>query len=307
MPNSNALEIKHANLETSSVSTNSNVRDSKARMKISRVMPDSTVIEELDNLAIEEPLEIRIGHYENGKLKHRAISITMRTPGSDFELATGFLFTEGIIQRRNQIENIKYCGDAKKPSNTVRVDLAPDTTLDFKKLERHFYTSSSCGVCGKSSLNALATGAQTIDSKDAFSVSESIIRMLPERLRNAQNVFDETGGLHAAGIFDQTGKLLELREDVGRHNALDKIIGTEFLKGSIPLSKRILFLSGRSSFELVQKAVMAQIPIIAAVSAPSSLAVDAAIEFGVTLLGFVRDDKFNIYSNGDRIINEASD
>lgn len=254
-----------------------------------------------DTLAVEEPLEIRLGINEKGEIHHQAISITMRTPGSDFQLAAGFLFTEGILKSKNQIAAIKHCGKFPAPQNTVRVDLQPKTEVNFKKLERHFYTTSSCGVCGKSSLEALATGASPISRKDFPQISSEIIHLLPEKLRAAQIIFDQTGGLHAAALFDSNGYLMDVREDVGRHNAVDKLIGERFLQGETPLDDKILFLSGRASFELVQKAVMAQIPIIAAVGAPSSLAVEAAREFNVTLLGFVRDNRFNVYTGIERI------
>ncbi len=283
----------------------SKVRDGKTPVVVDRVFPDSTVTTENDSLAIEEPLEIRLGYRENGKTKHKAVSITMRTPGADFELAAGFLFTEGIIKSPADVKDIKYCGKPDQPQNTVRVDLRESAHIDFKKLERHFYTTSSCGVCGKSSIEALNTGAQAVETNGFRVKSNFDVLSMPKILRESQSVFDETGGLHAAGLFDMDGNLLEIREDVGRHNAVDKLIGSQFLKKAIPVKEKILFLSGRASFELVQKAVMAQIPVIAAVSAPSSLAVEAARAFNVTLLGFVRDDKFNVYTGNERIINET--
>ncbi len=246
-----------------------------------------------DTLAVEEPLEIRLGF---GK-EHRAISITMRTPSNDAELAAGFLFTEGILTSPKQIKSIKHCGKFPNNQNTIRVDLAEKTEIDFKKLERNFYTTSSCGVCGKSSLEALTVaGAKKILAKDSPKISAEIIHSLPEKLRKNQAVFDETGGLHAAALFNFSGKLIDLKEDVGRHNAVDKLIGAQFLAGNLPLAENILFLSGRASFELVQKAVMAQIPVVCAVGAPSSLAVEAAREFNITLLGFVRERRFNVYN-----------
>jgi FdhD protein len=255
-----------------------------------------------DTLAVEEPLEIRIGLGKD----HRAISITMRTPGADKELAAGFLFTEGILESPAQIEQIKHCGKFPNNQNTIRVDLTENTTVDFKKLARNFYTTSSCGVCGKSSLEALTVaGAKKISDADIPPIPAEIIHLLPETLRRNQTVFAETGGLHAAGLFDPAGNLLDLREDVGRHNAVDKLIGAQFLAGRLPLSGKILFLSGRASFELVQKAVMAQIPVVAAVGAPSSLAVEAARDFNLTLLGFVREKRFNIYSGLEKFYQEA--
>lgn len=270
---------------------------------ILRVSTNISTISENDVLAVEEPLEIRLGFAENGKFTHRAVSITMRTPGSDFELAAGFLFTEGILESKNQIESIKHCGRFPNNRNTVRLDLIAESTVNLKKLERNFYTTSSCGVCGKTSLEALNTaGARKIVRRDLSKVSAATIHELPQKLRAAQKVFDKTGGLHAAALFDISGNLIDLREDVGRHNAVDKLTGAQFLADKLPLDDKILFLSGRASFELIQKAVMAQIPFVCAVGAPSSLAVEAARKFGITLLGFVRDNRFNIYTNFDGII-----
>jgi FdhD protein len=277
-----------------------------------------------DLLAVEEPLEIRLGFRENGKLTHRAISITMRTPGDDHALAAGFLFTEGIVEKRDQIADIRHCGistampakndalpngrvsarvagSSQTSTNTIRVDLPNGTEIDLKRLERHFYTSSSCGVCGKSSIEALRTGAKPL-ADDECTVSRDVIHSLPEKLRISQDIFDQTGGLHASALFRHNGDLDVVREDVGRHNALDKVIGEKFLAGRVPLSDRILMVSGRASFELVQKALMAGIPIIAAVGAPSSLAVELAREFGMTLIGFVRDGRFNVYAGGERVV-----
>ena len=270
------------------------------------VAKDNQIKIETDTLAVEEPLEIRLGISENGKLAHKAISITMRTPGSDAELAAGFLFTEGILESKNQIARIKHCGRFPANENTIRVDLQANVRVNLKKLERNFYTTSSCGVCGKTSLEALATGAKKISRNDYPKVAAKTIHQLPEKLRESQTVFDQTGGLHAAALFDAKGNLIDLREDVGRHNAVDKLVGAQFLKDALPLEDLILFLSGRASFELLQKAVMARIPIVCAVGAPSSLAVAAAREFDVTLLGFVRDKRFNIYNGRERIVGSES-
>ena len=278
------------------------VKSEKCSTEIRRVSKSDFSKTAIDTLAVEEPLEIRIGFYENNQQIHKAISITMRTPGNDFELAVGFLFTEGILQSKNQIEHIKHCGKFPNNQNTVRIDLTSEISIDFKKLERNFYTTSSCGICGKSSIEALETGAKPIKQNDFPQVSAEMIHKLPKKLRESQTVFDETGGLHAAALFDVAGNLIELREDVGRHNAVDKLIGKQFLEDEIPLVCKILFLSGRASFELIQKAVMAQIPIICAVGAPSSLAVEASRAFNVTLLGFVRDNRFNIYTGKQRIL-----
>jgi FdhD protein len=254
-----------------------------------------------DAVAVEEPLEIRLGRYEDGRLQHRPVSITMRTPGDDFELAAGFLFTEGILQSRQQVQEIHYCGRGKGLTNTLRVDLAAGVTVDVQRLERNFYTTSSCGVCGKTSIEALATGAVPVAPTDGFTIDARLIGELPARLQAQQDAFRSTGGLHASALFARDGELLALREDVGRHNALDKLVGARFLADALPANDAILFLSGRASFELLQKAVMAGIPVVCAVGAPSSLAIAAAREFGVTLLGFVRDDRFNVYAGEQRL------
>jgi FdhD protein len=231
----------------------------------------------------------------------------MRTPNDDFALAAGFLFTEGILQSKNQIASIKHCGKFPINQNTVRVDLTPETTVNLEKLERNFYTTSSCGVCGKTSLEALTVaGARKINRSDSPKVSANTINKLPNKLREAQAVFDATGGLHAAALFDASGNTLDLKEDIGRHNAVDKVIGTQFLEDNLPLGDKISVLSGRASFELLQKAVMARIPIVCAVGAPSSLAVEAAKNFNVTLLGFVRDGKFNVYHGFERLMLQES-
>ena len=264
----------------------------------------AVVPEHSDLLAVEEPLEIRIGFVSKGARMHQSISITMRTPGDDFALAAGFLFTESIISSADQIEGIRHCGKPAPGSelrNTVRVDLQSDVTVDLKRLERHFYTSSSCGVCGKTSIEALQMKACPVLRPGHPLVATSIIHQLPETLRTVQSVFDSTGGLHAAALFDRAGKLIAVCEDVGRHNALDKVIGKMMLERQVPLHDGVLLVSGRASFELVQKALMAGIPMLAAVGAPSSLAVQLAGEFGLTLLGFVRDGRFNIYTGESRI------
>jgi FdhD protein len=265
-----------------------------------------------DVLAVEEPLEIRIGFHKNGKLTHKPISITMRTPGDDAELAAGFLFTEGIIRHPDQVKHIRHCGlkigkgggiidrAAALNSNTIRIDLNDGVDVDLKSLERHFYTTSSCGVCGKSSIEALHTGARKIENA-TLKITDEIIHRMPETLIAQQKSFEQTGGLHASALFDADGKLDMLREDVGRHNALDKVIGAKFMAGEMPLKDKALIVSGRASFELVQKALMAGIPILAAVGAPSSLAVELAREFGMTLIGFVRDDRFNVYTGEQRM------
>jgi FdhD protein len=248
-------------------------------------------------LAVEEPLEIRLGYDVGGRRVRNAVSITMRTPGHDHELAVGFLFTESILTEREQISTVRSCGGG----NVACVELRSGVAVEPTRLERHFYTSSSCGVCGKASLEALRIGLRHRLPDGLPVVEASVIQRLPEALRAAQTAFDRTGGLHAAALFDPAGNLLCLREDVGRHNALDKLIGAQFLAGCTPLQESVLMVSGRASFELVQKAAIAGIPVLAAVGAPSSLAVSLALEHKMTVLGFVRPDRFNIYTGGERI------
>lgn len=246
-------------------------------MPIHKARGNEPVVAAQDVLAVEEPLQIRV----NG----RDLSITMRTPGHDAELACGFLFTEGILESRADLTGVA-CGE-----NTVDLTLADGVEIGAS---RNFYTTSSCGVCGKASVEALhAAGCSMLARVD---VERDVVHGLPAKLRAAQAAFDHTGGLHGAGLFDLKGNLQLAREDVGRHNAVDKLIGASFLEDRLPLAGSILMLSGRASFELVQKAVMAGIPAVAAVGAPSSLAVQTAQRFGMTLLGFVRDGRFNIYS-----------
>ena len=253
----------------------------------------------VDLLAVEEPLEIRIVYGDAGNRLEKNISITMCTPGQDEELASGFLFTEGIIRDKEDIQQCVATGTAG--NNVVIAELKPGISFDPKKIERHFYTSSSCGVCGKSSIAAVRTVMEGIDIKDSIRVPAAGLTTLPGTLRKHQEIFEHTGGLHAAALFDLAGNLLLTREDVGRHNALDKLIGASLLEGSVPLTDHILLLSGRASFELIQKAAMAGIRIVCAVGAPSSLAVELAKEAGMTLIGFLRDGRFNIYCGEQRI------
>lgn len=260
----------------------------------------------VDLLAVEEPLEIRIGYGPADDRSQKNISVTMRTPGNDFELALGFLLTEGIIASAGDVYKIQYCTELnsiENKENIVRVELNPDIEVNFSKLQRNFYTTSSCGVCGKESIEAVKTVCNVIEPDETVVVNTSIILSLPDKLRAQQNVFEYTGGLHACALFDLAGNLHLLREDVGRHNALDKLIGAvchaEFTE-ALSCSRGILLLSGRASFELLQKAAMAGIPIVCAVGAPSSLAVEIATEFGITLIGFLRDNRFNIYTNAQR-------
>lgn len=265
---------------------------------------DSGRMQKEDILAIEEPLEIRLAYFKGNEILQKALSVTMRTPGNDVDLAIGFLLSEGIIQEKSDIIKSEYLPHKSNDSreNRLLIGLAKNVDFDFKKLERHFYTSSSCGVCGKSSIESVEQVCDIQLSENQFTIPSKVILALPSILRKSQKLFEDTGGIHAAGLFDTEGNLVLLREDVGRHNAVDKVIGAALQKGLFPLEKYILQVSGRTSFELVQKAFMAGIPMLSAVGAPSSLAVELARENGMTLLGFVRGKRFNIYAGGERII-----
>ena len=277
-------------------------RASVKRLRVRRFGTDAGDRE--DAVATEEPLEIRLAYARpDGSRAQRSISITMRTPGDDGELAAGFLMTEGIISGAADIDAIGPCGPpaANGLINVVRIDLAVGVEVDLARLERHFYTSSSCGVCGKASLEAVAVQGRHDLRGNELRVGADTLATLPDRLRARQSVFERTGGLHASGLFDVTGRVLASREDVGRHNALDKLIGQAVLNDELPLGGYGVIVSGRASFELMQKAMMAGIPILAAVGAPSSLAVELAEEFGMTLVGFLTAERFNVYSRPDRI------
>ncbi len=253
-----------------------------------------------DLVVVEEPLEIRLGYVSKSGRKQQSVSITMRTPGDDFSLAVGFLFSEGILRQPDDVQEVVWCGDGKN-QNVVRVELADHVKPDLKRLQRNVYTTSSCGVCGKTSLEALELQGWSVVTSDK-KVKAAMLAGLPDRLRQAQAVFDKTGGLHAAGEFSIEGELLNHREDVGRHNALDKLVGQHIREGRSAFQGDILVLSGRASFELLQKAIAIGCPIVAAVGAPSSLAVDLAQEYGVTLAGFVRGSSMNIYAHPFRVI-----
>ncbi len=255
-----------------------------------------------DELAAEEPLEVRVRTWDGDRQVSNNVSVTMRTPGNDYELAAGFLFTEGIVHDAGDIEEIGHGSDPFEPhnDNIVNIDLRKGVEFDPKRLSRHVYTSSSCGVCGKASLELVRTASPRAPSGE-LRVAPELVLSLPETLRQSQKVFSRTGGLHASALFDEGGRMVILREDVGRHNALDKVVGALLLKGMLPASNRILLVSGRSSFELVQKAVIAGIPVILAIGAPSSLAVALAREYGVTLIGFIKNSRFNVYSGEERI------
>ena len=260
--------------------------------------------EATDLLAVEEPLEIRIIFGSETERQQKSISVTMCTPGNESELATGFLFTEGIIKNKKDIIGTRFLnGDdtGSKTDQVVIVELQPGIVFDPKKIERHFYTSSSCGVCGKSSIEAVKNVFDRDPVSDHIKIDASVIIGLPDVLRRHQSVFEHTGGLHASALFDLQGNFLLTREDVGRHNALDKLAGAALESGDLPLDHHILLLSGRASFELIQKAAMAGVKIVCAVGAPSSLAVEMAEELDMTLVGFLRDGRFNIYCGEQRI------
>jgi FdhD protein len=274
---------------------------SAAPARVVRVT-DHTSREDADVLAAEEPMAIRLFWQEDHAQVQRDIAVTMRTPGDDFELAAGFLYGEAILNSRDDIADVSYCmdEDEEQAFNIVTVTLRPGLDFDVTRLERNFYTTSSCGVCGKASIEAVEVQGCSILPPGA-QVDAAVLRRLPEALRSAQAVFEQTGGLHAAGLFDLDGKLLLLKEDVGRHNAVDKLIGSRFLDDELPLDNCILLLSGRASFELLQKAIRARVPVVAAVGAPSSLAVSMAESFNVTLAGFVKPSGFNLYSAASRV------
>jgi FdhD protein len=274
-------------------------RGSKTKARV-RTVEDGRVRVRPDVLATEEPMEIRL--ISSGM--RRTVAVTMRTPGSDFELAAGFLYGEGIVSSQEDIRKISYCVDAdvdaEQQYNIVNVELRGTREYDLRPLERHFYTTSACGVCGKASLEQLELrGCPVIGPGPQ--VSAETIYSLPEKLRAEQGLFEATGGLHAAALFDAGGELVALKEDVGRHNATDKLIGWALLEGRLPLGDHIVMVSGRSSYEIMQKCLVAGVPIVCAVSAPSSLAVDVAREFGTTLVGFLRGSKFNVYAGSERI------
>jgi FdhD protein len=269
-----------------------------ANMRIRKIC-NSMVIDTDDQLAVEEPLEIQLLFGNINNRVQKSISVTMRTPGHDRELAAGFLFTEGIIKN---IHEVKFIKQEVPVTNKVLVELQENVNPDIQKSERNFYTTSSCGVCGKSGIDAIKTASAYNNEPDTICVNAGLFYSIHATVRERQTIFDSTGGLHASALFDIQGNFIMLREDVGRHNALDKLIGASLLTGQLPLSNAILLLSGRASFELIQKASMAGIKIIAAVGAPSSLAVESAKENGITLIGFLRNERFNIYSGEQRII-----
>jgi FdhD protein len=267
-----------------------------ARRKASHLTADAITVRP-ETLAVEEPLEIRI----NGT----AISVTMRTPGSDVELAQGFLLTEGVIGQRGDIATVQYCRgqgeDGLNTYNVLDVTLSPGVDMPEVDVTRNFYTTSSCGVCGKGSIDAIRLSSRHSPGDDPTVVTSETLSAMPDQLRGAQKVFASTGGLHGAALFDADGTMLVVREDIGRHNAVDKVIGWAVEHDRIPLTGTVLLVSGRASFELTQKAVMAGIPVLAAVSAPSSLAVDLASQAGLTLVAFLRGESMNVYTRPDRV------
>lgn len=274
-------------------------RGSKTRTR-ARVVEYGKARPKSDVLATEEPMETRLVSGE----ETQTVAVTMRTPGADFELAAGFLYGEGIISGRDEIQRISYCTDpevdAEQQYNIINVELRGGLSRDLSTLERHFYTTSACGVCGKASLEQLEIRGCPVLPPGPEVAAETVYS-LPEKLREAQRLFESTGGLHAAALFDTEGNLMALREDVGRHNAVDKLVGWALLEGKTPLSEHVVMVSGRSSYEILQKCLSAGVPIVCAISAPSSLAVDVASEFGMTLVGFLRGERFNVYAGFERI------
>jgi FdhD protein len=278
--------------------------DSSLAIDVRKVRGDQQ-FSEADRIAVEEPLEIQLCSVSLDGAAAKSISITMRTPGDDVELAVGFLFTESIIHDPSELVSVEHVGQVDNETglqNAIRVELVPEVGIDISKLERHFYTTSSCGVCGTASIDALhVSGLESVQANGA-GFKRDVITEMPVRLMAGQQLFSETGGLHAAALFDQAGNIIVVKEDVGRHNAVDKVIGWMFQNARLPAQSHGLMVSGRASFELMQKSLVAGIPLFAAVGAPSSLAVRLAKDFGMTLVGFLRDGGFNVYSEAARII-----
>ncbi len=281
---------------------------STTRMSMVDVRSDQ-LLRRVDELVTEEPMEVRVVAWRDGRWVPHPVTVTMRTPGDDFELAAGFLFTEGVVTDPHMIAHITYCtnplayctdSDQLQKYNIVTVYLHRDVVFDAGRLSRHVYTTSSCGICGKASLELVRT---VCDRRPvgAMQLSPDYFHSLPQALDRAQSLFHRTGGLHAAALFDADGQLLLLREDIGRHNAMDKLVGALFLNRRLPASDTVVLVSGRASFELVQKAIMAGIPVMAAVGAPSNLAVELAREYGMTLIGFLREGRFNVYAGHERL------
>lgn len=260
-----------------------------------------------DLIAVEEPMEIRLHFGDDTSRKEICLAVTMRTPGHDIELALGFLFSEGIIESMDDVISAHHCENVEKEDereNVLRVRLQPNVEVDEEKLKRNFYISSSCGVCGKTSIESVMQHCQ-VNTDTTFRISQKMLFDLPQRLSSAQLIFGHTGGIHASAAFNQAGNLLVLREDVGRHNALDKLLGMGLTSGKINFGNSVLLLSGRLSFELVQKAALAGFPVVVGVGAPSSLAIQLAAQSGITLVGFAKSDRFNCYTYDERIIDET--
>lgn len=274
-----------------------------AALSILKLSADGCVSAE-DLVAVEEPLALRLGYDGLHGRDQRDLAVTMRTPGNDFDLALGFLFTEGIVRSMDEVQSVRHCLDEGRDAsagNVVKIELAEGVTLPEYVFRRHSFISSSCGICGKASIEAVRLHFSTEVAVDCGLVRAAVLHALPDAVRSAQRVFGVTGGLHAAALFDREGGMLVLREDVGRHNAVDKLVGHALASGWLPLEGRILFLSGRASFELIQKAAMAGIGVVCSVGAPSSLAVQCALDFGITLAGFLREERFNLYSGAHRL------
>jgi FdhD protein len=276
---------------------NTSRRGSKTKVRV-RVVEDGRSRVRPDALATEEPMEVRVVSGD----RRQSVAVTMRTPGADFELAAGFLYGEGVVSSGEDIKRISYCVDvdAEQQYNIVNVELRDGRDYDLRPLERHFHTSSACGVCGKASLEQLELRGCPVIPPGPRMPAEKIYA-LPGKLQEAQGLFEATGGLHAAALFDADGELVALREDVGRHNATDKLVGWALLEGRLPLSDHAVMVSGRSSFEILQKCLTAGVPIVCAISAPSSLAVEVARRFDITLVGFLRGNRFNVYSAPERV------
>lgn len=273
-----------------------------ARRRVTRITVGERRSYRSDYLSAEEPLEIRV--------QGRSLAVTMRTPGHDFELAAGFLVSEGVVAAPEDFSRAMYCAgavvDDTNTYNILDVVLGPGVAPPDPSLERNFYTTSSCGLCGKASIDAVRTTSRFAVDEDPLTIDAALLAEFPDKLRAAQEVFERTGGLHAAALFDgATGKMLVLREDVGRHNAVDKVVGWALQNGRLPGRGCVLMVSGRASFELMQKALMAGIPMLAAISAPSSLAADLANEVGQTLVGFLRGQSMVVYSRADRVVDAA--
>ena len=263
-----------------------------------RTMRGESMLSREDLVAVEAPLEIRIAAVDE-RGPGQPVSVTMRTPGQDAELALGFLYGEGVIHSRSDVASVRSCG---AEGNVVRIELSPGVALDSTRLERNFYATSSCGVCGKASLQAIDAMLESRPVDSTLRIGAKLLTTLSATAREAQSGFRDTGGLHAASLFDPQGRLVAACEDVGRHNALDKLVGSMLRDGALPLSSSLLLLSGRASFELLQKAAVAGIPVVAAIGAPSSLAIEIAVRTGILLVGFLRGDSFNVYAHGERLL-----